>query len=126
MRSHGVTGFPDPDSSGEIPKPQVVDAARSNPSRFDSASRACSPLNPNGGRPQQTITSADRSDYLEAAACMRRHGFPGFPDPTFQNNNVVLHIPSSIDSHSPRFKRAAATCTRLIPAGLPYNGSSGS
>ena len=73
-----------------------------------------------------TITPADRTDYLEAAACMRSHGFPDFPDPAFQNNNVQLNIPSSIDTNSARFKSAAATCTKLIPAGLPYSKSSGS
>ena len=52
---------------------------------------------------------------------MRSHGFPDFPDPTFQNNNVQTNIPSSINQDSSQFKSAATICTKLIPAGLPYS-----
>src|SRR5262249_47413490 len=45
----------------------------------------------NGGQTQsQTITPADQADYLQAAACMRSHGVPDFPDPTFENNTVTF------------------------------------
>ncbi len=125
VRSHGVPSFPDPDSTGHIPKLQVINARKSNPSRFDSANNACSQLLPNGGN-GPTITAADRTDYLKAAACMRSHGFSGFPDPTFPNGNVTVDIPSSIDQDSSEFKSAATTCTKLIPAGLPYSKPSGS
>jgi hypothetical protein len=57
---------------------------------------------------------------------MRTHGFSGFPDPTFPENGVKLDIPSSIDTNSSRFTRAATICTKLIPAGLPYTKPSGS
>jgi hypothetical protein len=124
MRSRGVPTFPDPDSSGGFPKPQVVDARKSDPSRFDPANSACRHLLPNGGNgPAQTITPGDRGDYVRAAACVRSHGFPDFPDPTFQNNNVRVDIPSSINQDSSQFKSAARICTRLIPAGLPYSRS---
>src|SRR5439155_22013898 len=76
--------------------------------------------------PTQTVTPAERIYYLTAAACMRSHGFPDFPDPTFQNNSVEANVPSSINQDSLRFKSAATTCTRLIPAGLPYSHPSGS
>jgi hypothetical protein len=123
MRSHGVPGFPDPTSGGQIAKRQVVAARASDPSRFDSASNACANLLPDGslGSPPVRITAADQVDYLKAAGCMRTHGFPNFPDPTFVNSDVRVDVPSSIDQDSPRFKRAATTCTKLIPAGLPYS-----
>jgi hypothetical protein len=54
---------------------------------------------------------------------MRSHGFPDFPDPTFQNDNVQTNIPANVNQDAPPFKRAAATCTKLIPAGLPYSRS---
>jgi hypothetical protein len=73
-----------------------------------------------------TITAADRVDYLKAAACMRTHGFPGFPDPTFPDNGVQVAIPPSIDQDSSRFTNAATICTKLIPAGLPYTRPRGS
>jgi hypothetical protein len=81
-------------------------------------------LTPNSGQsPGPTITPADRTDYLKAAACMRSHGYAAFPDPTFQNNTVQARVPSTIDQDSPPFKRVAATCTKLIPAGLPYSSN---
>src|SRR5262245_16962842 len=78
--------------------------------------------NENGRQtPRHTITPADQADYLKAASCMRSHGVPDFPDPTFENNSVTFNIPSSIDPKSPQAKRAEATCSKLIPPGLPYS-----
>lgn len=124
MRSHGVPNFPDPASSGGIPKQAVVSAfqAVSN-SQAQAAQSACQHLLPAGGslsgQPVQTITPADQVDYRKAATCMRSHGFPDFPDPTFRNSSVQVDIPSSIDQNSSQFKTAATICTRLIPTGLP-------
>jgi hypothetical protein len=67
------------------------------------------------------ITSADRLDYLKAAACMRAHGIPDFPDPTFGNNTVTFDIPPNIDPNSSQAQSAEATCVKLIPPGLPYS-----
>ena len=92
----------------------------------------CSARNPaarnaaaqNGGQPPaQTITPADQADYLKAAACMRSHGIPDFPDPTFQNNTVTFNIPPNIDPNSSQARSAVATCQKLIPTGLPYSSS---
>jgi hypothetical protein len=123
MRSHGVPNFPDPTSSGEIPKPAVVSAFQAvSKSQGDAAQNACNHLLPAGGlsgQPVQTITPQDRQDYLKAAACMRSHGFPNFPDPNFQNDSAQVNIPSSINQNSSQFTSASTICTKLIPAGLP-------
>jgi hypothetical protein len=123
MRSHGVPNFPDPTSSGGIPKPAVVSAFQAvSTSQGDAAQHACNHLVPAGGlsgQPVQTITPQDRQDYLNAAACMRSHGFSSFPDPTFQNNDAQVNVPSTIDQNSSQFTTAATMCTKLIPAGLP-------
>ncbi|HEY2541683.1 MAG TPA: hypothetical protein VGH92_01400 [Gaiellaceae bacterium] len=128
MRSHRVPGFPDPTSSGGIDKREVVAARQSNPSAFDSASNACASLLPGGslGPSSPHLTAADRADYLKAAACMRTHGYPSFPDPTFQDDEARVSVPSRIDQSSPQFRRAATMCTKLIPRGLPYSRPSGS
>jgi hypothetical protein len=125
MRSHGVPAFPDPNASGEFDGSQLKRPGVSA-SRVRAAQSACSHLLPNGipVAPPYTITRADQLDYLKGAACMRRHGFPDFPDPTFQNNDVQLDVPASIDQSSPRFESAATTCQKLIPRGLPYSGTS--
>jgi hypothetical protein len=78
--------------------------------------------NENGGQtPTQTITPADQADYLKAAACMRSHGIPDFPDPTFGTNTVTFNIPPNIDPNSSQAKSAEAICAKLIPPGLPYS-----
>jgi hypothetical protein len=79
----------------------------------------------NGGQtPSQTITPADQADYLTAARCMRSHGVPDFPDPTFGNNTVTFNIPPNIDPNSSQAKTAEAICVKLIPPGLPYSDRS--
>jgi hypothetical protein len=82
--------------------------------------------NDNGGQSPttQTITPADQAAYLEAANCMRSHGVPDFPDPTFANNTVTFDIPPNIDPNSSQAKSAAASCVKLIPPGLPYSNRS--
>jgi hypothetical protein len=53
---------------------------------------------------------------------MRSHGFPKFPDPTFQGNNVMFNSATPINTNSPQYQGALATCDKLIPAGLPDSG----
>ena len=130
MRSNGVPNFPDPESGGGLAKEAVVSALQEvGNSRAEAAQNACRHLLPAGGSlsgkaSQPVVTAREQQDYLKAAACMRAHGLPDFPDPTFQNDNVQTNIPSSIDQDSSQFRTAAAICTRLIPAGLPYSRSS--
>jgi hypothetical protein len=40
---------------------------------------------------------------------MRSHGFKSFPDPTFSNEGIVLHI-VGFDRNSPQFQSAWQTC----------------
>jgi hypothetical protein len=125
VRSHGVPDFPDPDSNGQIPKEAVVPALRGvSESRAKAATNACANLNP-AGQGGPTLTAQEQQDYLKAAACMRSHGVTNFPDPTFPGGRVNLSIPSSIDTKSRQFTQAAQTCTKLIPAGLPYSRPGG-
>jgi hypothetical protein len=121
MRSHGVSGWPDPTPSGVFDKSKLRQLGLSVSRMRALEEGACNIPLPSGGQPRKTITPADRADYLRAAACMRSHGFADFPDPTFQNNSVQANVPASVDQDSPRFKRAATICTGLIPAGLPYS-----
>ena len=121
MRSHGLPNWPDPTSSGVFDKSKLRQTGYSVSQVRAVEDGACSHLLGGASPQRQTITPADRTDYLEAAACMRSHGFPDFPDPTFQNSSVQTNIPSNIDQDSTQFKSAAATCTKLIPAGLPYS-----
>jgi hypothetical protein len=123
VRSHGVPGFPGPDSSGQIPKITSGQQVGVSDSRLNAAQGACQDLWPYQAPP--TLTGQERQDYLKTAACMRSHGITNFPDPTFPGGRVSFSIPSSIDTTSRLFTQARQTCTRLIPAGLPYSSGSG-
>lgn len=123
VRSHGVPDFPGPDSSGQIPKITSGQQVGVSDSRLNAAQGACQDLWPYQAPP--TLTDQERQDYLNAAACMRSHGITNFPDPTFSGGRVHFSIPSSIDTTSGQFTQARQTCTRIIPAGLPYSSGSG-
>ncbi len=122
MRSHGAPNWPDPTADGGFDKSKLQQLGVSESRVRAIEERSCNYSFENGGR-AQTITPADRADYLRAAACIRTNGFPAFPDPTFQNGDVQTNIPARIDQDSSGFKSAATRCTRLIPADLPYSSS---
>jgi len=117
MRSHGVPQFVlEPTDNGtEIPTQGSIDTKSP---QYQSAAASCASLQPPGMGSTPTITPAERVDYLKAAACIRAHGVPNFPDPTFTGGHV-FNIPGSISRSSPVVLRAAHTCVKLIPAGLP-------
>ena len=109
-------GFPDPNSSGEIPKEKVVAAVVSNP-QSQAAQRACRHLIPESGLgPPETATPTRTrlADALSFARCMRAHGFPSFPDPTSQGQLTPEMVTAAgIDLHQPKVLRAGLAC---VPA----------
>jgi hypothetical protein len=127
MRTHGEPNMPNPTSEGNNVHINIKVGSGVDPHspRFTAAFHACKHLlvlgksSPAGGN---TITPADQADYLKAVACMRSHGFPKFPEPVFQDNNVTFNSTTPIDTNSAQYQRALATCDKLIPAGLPYSG----
>jgi len=98
----------------------------SNPN-FKSAQQACRKLLPGGGpggEGNHQITPSEQSQYLKAAACIRSHGVPNFPDPTFSGGGVhIAH--QGLNESSPAFKAAVQACESLIPGGV-HGGSSAS
>jgi hypothetical protein len=51
------------------------------------------------------------------AACVRRHGVPGLPDPKVVDRKVVLLLPRGLTPKSPQLKRARHACRKLLPQG---------
>jgi hypothetical protein len=90
VRAHGIPDFPDPDSSGEIPKAAIVQLKVSG-SLLSAATSACEQLNPNQP-PSQNQQQQQLTDDLKFAQCMRSHGLPDFPDPTDSNGRVEFVI----------------------------------
>jgi hypothetical protein len=106
MRSHGLPSFPDPDSAGGFPMSQ---SSNSSVQAFMSAKAACNHLYPNMGKGQvHQETAAQQRHGLLFAACMRRHGIPGFPDDW--SGNVGQLISAHIDPSSPQLNAALTKC----------------
>jgi hypothetical protein len=136
MRSHGVPNYPDPDSSGQLPKTGAqllgVSAAR-----YQAAQQGCRRLLPAGGSLQQqeaqcmqnrdcppALVQQMMTSDLRLARCMRSHGVPNFPDPTnggpggpvFNISNVGI---SDSASHSSQFEAKLTECGRLAGPNAP-------
>jgi hypothetical protein len=123
MRSHGVPNFPDPTAgSGGGLEIQASRRAGSGPSlkvngvsvnapAFQSAQQACRSLLPNGGKPPQ-LSATQKQAMLQFSRCMREHGVPRFPDPTFSGGRVGIQMRagSGIDPSSPAFQAAQNQC----------------
>jgi hypothetical protein len=128
MRTHGVPNFPEPQATANGYSISIGPGSGVDPTSkpYQSARSDCGKFLPKGpnGKGGQRITESDQTDYLRAVACVRTHGFPGFPDPTFTSNNVQFHIPPTINQKSSQFQNAVLTCQKLIPRGLPYSGTS--
>jgi hypothetical protein len=127
MHEHGVPNFPEPhvvEHGSEVGVKIAVPASVGQNPRFKPAQEACRKLLPGGGAPgqQSPLTPAQQQQYLRAAACIRSHGVPSFPDPTFSGGDAhVEHI--DVYKRLPAFKTAAHDCESLIPGGV--HGDSG-
>jgi hypothetical protein len=122
MRSHGVPNFPDPNTSGVLPKAQVAHLAATN-LRFPAARRACAHLLPNGGQPTQTQVQQAWNDMRKFARCMRSHSVPNWPDPTFtsqQDHRPFFRTEEvGIDPNAPQLTAAIHTCQHFLHANNP-------
>jgi hypothetical protein len=129
MRSHGVLRFPDPSSSGAIPKVSLQQMGVSR-TVFQAAQRACQHLLPNSGQSSQAWDQKALTALWNFARCVRAHGVPNWPDPLAESDpgqpdtpGFPRNFPPSIDQDSPVVKHALHACQRLL-AGIGY-GSGG-
>jgi hypothetical protein len=83
MRSHGVPNFPDPSSSGGVPKETAQQLGVSS-SQLQAALNACQHLLPDTGNIDDNPAALHRwwSQMLHFAQCMHSHGVPNWPDPS--------------------------------------------
>ncbi len=121
MRSHGVPNFPDPNSSGVLPKRQVAQVAAGTP-EFVPAHRACGHLLPNAGQPSSAQVQQAWSDMRSFARCMRSHGVSTWPDPSVtsaQDNRPFFNTPASIDPNAPQITAKIRACQHVMHATNP-------
>ncbi len=127
MRSHGVPNFPDPGSGGGI---QIGPSSGIDPRSptFQAAQQACQKLLPNGGRPSPQQQAKMQQALLAFSACMRSHGLPDFPDPTFPaGGGAEMKIGggpgSDLNPQSPRFQAAQTACRGKLPGNIATKGA---
>ncbi len=133
IRAHGVPNFPDPTSNGQggiqIQQSQrsgsgastAVNGVPVNGPAFRQAMQDCKSYLPHGGVPSAAQTAEVKAKALAMSRCMRSHGVPNFPDPTFQpgpNGGVGAGIKisnsSGIDPSSPAFQAAQKQCGSIF------------
>jgi hypothetical protein len=124
MRAHGVPNFPDPSGNGrgglQIQQSQRAGSGASmkvngvavNAPAFQGAMQSCRSKLPNGGQPPP-LSASRRAAMLKFSQCMRAHGLPNFPDPTFGAGGGVrigFGPSSGINPSSPVFQAAQKAC----------------
>jgi len=123
MRSHGEPNFPDPPSSGLVPKADPQELGVSS-SQLQAAQRACQHLYPtNGGALGASLRQCEETgdcpqamvqrvvnDMRLLARCMRSHGVPNWPDPTVDSEGRpdfnLLHV----HAFDPNHRRSTTRC----------------
>lgn len=130
MRGHGEPDFYFSGPGGSTGPSDTmfgyVIPAGTNPGSplFQAGMKACQKLlglaRPSG--PPPGPSPAELRKLVRAAACMRAHGYPGWPDPTVRNGQLVVPAPpAGIDQNSPQFQAAQKTC-QPAPAGATSAG----
>lgn len=105
MRSNGVPRFPDPSPDGFD-----LSGIDTQSPAFQSAHQACASLQPASTAQGSPASARERLEAITNAKCMRSHGVPNFPDPTFLpsgGNTVDL---AGLNTQSPAFEHAQAEC----------------
>lgn len=121
MRSHGVTNFPDPETADQNGQFQIsihITPSITESPAFQSAQKACAHLMPGGANVTNGPSPAQQRAHTEAilafAACMRKHGFPRFPDPNSQGELSPTAITNAgINLQAPAVKPAALACVSV-------------
>jgi hypothetical protein len=126
MRTHGVPDFPYPGPHGGI---QVTPGTGIDPSspQFQSAQHDCQHLIPAGPTPTPAQLVRQRAQLLRFVACMRSHGEPNLPDPSFSGGSVNLNLGShsGVDPSSPQFQAAQRACQADLPGKPVTTGGAG-
>jgi hypothetical protein len=118
MRSHGLSGFPDPvqqQGGGVALKIGPASGIDPESQKFKAAQEACRKFAPSGG-PGKTMSAAEQQQFLRYSQCMRTHGVPNFPDPKFSSGGAQLQL-KGIGPGSPGFDAAQKACRSALPGG---------
>jgi hypothetical protein len=136
MRSHGVPGFPDPDSAGGFHLTTQANGGRGSVDiaspQVQAAYGHCRHVLPGGGPNLAQLQQKIQQELARAlpglvrfAQCIRAHGVPGFPDPTGTGFSTSALRAAGVSPGSSRFQSALARCQHALPAGVHMTIHSG-
>jgi hypothetical protein len=124
MRAHGITSFPDPDSSGGIGI-NASSGINPNSAQYLAAARACQPKL--GGQQSQAQLDQNYDAALKYANCMQARGVdvpdpvaPGSGGPVAQNNSspgAGSGGGNGVNPNSPQYIAASKACQHYLPTG---------
>jgi hypothetical protein len=114
MRSHGVSGFPDPivkTTATSASVSQVAPASLAASPHFKSANRACAHLEAASQGSGTHSGGPAKSVLLAFARCLRAHGITGFPDPSGQGQlSPAMLSAAGVNVHTQQFFDAGRSC----------------
>jgi hypothetical protein len=131
MRDHGVSRFPDPDSSGVLQKVDLQQLGVSS-TQLRSAQNACQQLLSDDieasvgeclstGNCTPALRQQILNEGLEFAQCMRSHGVSNFPDPTTAPNGAPVFDLGAIagtDWRSTSMNQKLDECQQVYSSGV--------
>jgi hypothetical protein len=116
MRGHGVPEFPDPGgkpaagSSISILGAQLPPTINIRAPAFQSALNTCMKQF-NAAHPRPPVSAAQKATAVKFAECIRAHGVPSFPDPTFPaGGGIAIRTGPGVNPDSPAFQHAQQVC----------------
>ncbi len=117
MREHGLN-VPDPQPGQRGMRLSVPKGTSRD--KVDAAQKACQKYLDKVKPPP--MSDADKKKFRDAALanaqCMREHGLPNFPDPTFGPDGgaqIRLKRGTDLDPDSAKFQDAMKACEKLLP-----------
>lgn len=119
MRTHGVLRFPDPNSSGVIPKVGLEQLGVSG-SRFQAAQSACGHLLPSSGGSSPAEVQQVMDALSKFARCVRSRGVSHWPDPLAESDPGEPGTPGfprdmpGVDQNAPQVESAMHACQHLL------------
>ena len=108
MRAHGVPNFPDPG----VPVGQPGSGINRDSPAVQASEQTCDKLTNNPQPKGSPASAGQRRAALAQAACMRKHGVPNFPDPTFSKSGGNSINLDGLNPASPAFRKAQTICGR--------------
>jgi hypothetical protein len=123
MRANGVPDFPDPregPNGGGVGWPGggpemistdvllIMGQRIAGPVVASAAKKCKEYMGPSG--PPPALTESQQRAAIARADCMRAHGLPNFPDPTFSGGYQQLSLPPGLNPQSPAVEQAAKAC----------------